>query len=111
MLIIVQITTTNGTPTLALPLAIVLVANMAKDFFEDWKRHKADRVENLSISLVVPTEKDIDRIKGQSRLQPAFLSYQEEGELEMEEVSILDPQENDDDASGMYIFGFLYVLQ
>lgn len=51
---VVQVSTTRGMPTIALPLSCVLVVNMAKDFFEDWKRHQADRVENQSLTLTIP---------------------------------------------------------
>ncbi|KEP65595.1 UNVERIFIED_CONTAM: phospholipid-translocating P-type ATPase, flippase subfamily protein [Hammondia hammondi] len=53
-----QISTTNGVPTLALPLSIVLVVNAAKDAFEDWQRHRSDRIENGQITHCIATAPD-----------------------------------------------------
>lgn len=44
---------TDGTPSLLLPLVIVVVASMAKDFVEDRKRQNSDKYENHSKVLVL----------------------------------------------------------
>ncbi|KFH12278.1 phospholipid-translocating P-type ATPase, flippase subfamily protein [Toxoplasma gondii VAND] len=53
-----QISTTNGVPTLALPLSIVLVVNAAKDAFEDWQRHRSDRIENGQVTHCIAMAPD-----------------------------------------------------
>ena len=40
------ISITNGQPVMLYPLSIVIGVSMIKDIYEDWKRHKSDRVEN-----------------------------------------------------------------
>ena len=40
------ITNTNGTPTIYLPLFVIVAISMVKDLFEDMKRHRSDREEN-----------------------------------------------------------------
>ena len=40
------VSNTNGRPTVAVPLVIVVMASALKDLFEDWKRHEQDRDEN-----------------------------------------------------------------
>ncbi|PFH38209.1 hypothetical protein BESB_005500 [Besnoitia besnoiti] len=54
-----QISTTNGVPTLALPLSTVLIINAAKDAFEDWQRHKSDNLENNQVThaVIFPCDK------------------------------------------------------
>ena len=42
----------NGFPTMALPLSVVVMLSMTKDAFEDYKRHKSDDKENNSKVLV-----------------------------------------------------------
>ena len=37
---------TQGRPTVAYPLVIVIIASAFKDLFEDRKRHQQDRDEN-----------------------------------------------------------------
>jgi phospholipid-transporting ATPase len=46
--IIPEITVSEGKPTMFLPLTIVVAVSMIKDFIEDLKRHKSDKVENQS---------------------------------------------------------------
>lgn len=41
-----SISTTNGEPTILLPLSTVISLSMIKDFFEDYKRWKSDKEEN-----------------------------------------------------------------
>lgn len=42
------ISVSEGKPTMFFPLFIVVAVSMAKDFAEDWKRHKSDKRENTS---------------------------------------------------------------
>ncbi|KAL4478908.1 hypothetical protein ABPG72_019345 [Tetrahymena utriculariae] len=44
--IIPQISISEGIPTIFLPLFVILVVTAAKDFYEDYKRHKSDNEEN-----------------------------------------------------------------
>jgi len=37
---------TNGVPSIALPLTLVILISMLKDAYEDWRRHQSDAVEN-----------------------------------------------------------------
>lgn len=46
------ITISAGKPVMALPLTAVIAASMAKDAFEDYKRHKSDDQENNKKALV-----------------------------------------------------------
>ncbi|OEH78017.1 phospholipid-translocating p-type flippase subfamily [Cyclospora cayetanensis] len=48
------ISTTNGTPTLALPLAVVVTVNAFKDAYEDIQRHRSDKLENLQVTHSLP---------------------------------------------------------
>mmetsp|Transcript_9269 Transcript_9269/g.20748 ORF Transcript_9269/g.20748 Transcript_9269/m.20748 type:complete len:1129 (-) Transcript_9269:100-3486(-) len=48
-----EVTTTGGTPTIALPLFIVIAMNAMKDALEDWRRHNSDRAENERITGVL----------------------------------------------------------
>lgn len=41
-----SISITNGYPTNALPLTVVVLVSMFKDAFEDYKRHVSDKEEN-----------------------------------------------------------------
>uniref|UniRef100_A0A0G4GZW6 Phospholipid-transporting ATPase n=1 Tax=Chromera velia CCMP2878 TaxID=1169474 RepID=A0A0G4GZW6_9ALVE len=51
-----QISTTNGIPTLALPLTLVVVVAMIKDGVEDYRRHVSDREENATKTRVIPRD-------------------------------------------------------
>ena len=42
-----SISSTNGTPTLYLPLVFIILLSMLKDILEDIKRHKSDKEENI----------------------------------------------------------------
>ncbi len=42
------ITVSEGKPTIFVPLVIVVLVSMAKDFIEDRKRHNSDQKENCS---------------------------------------------------------------
>ncbi|ANQ11113.1 Phospholipid-transporting ATPase [Plasmodium coatneyi] len=48
-----EFTATNRLPTILFPLTIVLVANAIKDAYEDWNRHKTDKIENNRMCYVV----------------------------------------------------------
>ena len=41
-----------GKPVMLMPLAFVIVVSMIKDIFEDYKRHKSDKIENFKQVLV-----------------------------------------------------------
>ena len=41
---------TKKLPTVYIPLAIIVLVMMVKDFFEDYKRKKQDELENKSIT-------------------------------------------------------------
>ncbi|CRH02620.1 aminophospholipid-transporting P-ATPase, putative [Plasmodium relictum] len=51
-----QFTATNGIPTVFFPLLIVLIANAIKDAYEDWNRHKTDKIENNRICYVITND-------------------------------------------------------
>ena len=42
-----KISITGGKPSMALPLSVVILVSMLKDFLEDSKRHKSDKKENF----------------------------------------------------------------
>ncbi|KAM3133208.1 hypothetical protein pb186bvf_014636 [Paramecium bursaria] len=44
--ILPAVTTTDGTPTVYAPLLFIIIVSMIKDFYEDYKRHIADKEEN-----------------------------------------------------------------
>lgn len=50
-----EISITKGAPTTAFPLVFILFVGMLKDAFEDWQRHKADRIENSRTILECKT--------------------------------------------------------
>jgi len=58
--IIPATTVTDGVPSLLLPLMIVILASMAKDFVEDRKRQNSDTYENNSKVLVLNAEGGFD---------------------------------------------------
>ena len=44
---------------MAVPLTIIVLVSMMKDAYEDWKRHVADRSENLDLymyNVILPKE-------------------------------------------------------
>jgi len=51
-----EITTTGGMPTISLPLFIIVCLNAIKDFIEDWRRKKSDKLENDRLTLRAPKE-------------------------------------------------------
>lgn len=53
-----SITISNGSPVMALPLTLVVLASMLKDAFEDHKRHKSDKSENTKKCKVYDQLKD-----------------------------------------------------
>ena len=57
-----SISITSGRPLLLMPLSFVLTIAAVRDFFEDWQRKAADRVEN---------ERTVMRLDADGRLQPA----------------------------------------
>ncbi|CBZ55965.1 hypothetical protein NCLIV_063910 [Neospora caninum Liverpool] len=89
-----QISTTNGVPTLALPLSIVLVVNAAKDAFEDWQRHRSDRIENGQVTHCIA--KPSDRSEAAKRLRDATQVAQETREKnqspEMPPAEVVDAE-------------------
>jgi phospholipid-transporting ATPase len=42
-----SISISNGQPAMALPLGVIVFISMLKDAYEDYKRHQADKSENL----------------------------------------------------------------
>ncbi|ETW41588.1 hypothetical protein PFNF135_03998 [Plasmodium falciparum NF135/5.C10] len=67
--VIPQFTATNGIPTVFFPLLIVLTANAIKDAFEDWNRHKTDKIENnrMCYGIVSEEEKKIYQEKSNKK--------------------------------------------
>lgn len=47
-----RISITDGSPTILLPLFLVISISMLKDLYEDWKRKKSDRTENYHFAQV-----------------------------------------------------------
>jgi len=41
-----DISDSNGTPIMLMPLSFVVFISMIKDIFEDLKRHRSDNIEN-----------------------------------------------------------------
>jgi phospholipid-transporting ATPase len=55
MQMVKEISISNGQPAMALPLVVIVIVSMIKDAFEDFKRHKADDLENNTICQVYDT--------------------------------------------------------
>ncbi|SBT48659.1 aminophospholipid-transporting P-ATPase, putative [Plasmodium ovale wallikeri] len=55
-----EFTATNRLPTILFPLSIVLVANAIKDAYEDWNRHKSDKIENNRMCYVIANEDETE---------------------------------------------------
>lgn len=47
MQMIPVISISAGKPVMLMPLAFVILVSMIKDIFEDFKRHKSDKLENF----------------------------------------------------------------
>jgi phospholipid-transporting ATPase len=47
MQIIPDISISDGTPTILIPLVFIVIITAAKDFSEDYKRKQSDRQENM----------------------------------------------------------------
>lgn len=43
------ISISGGKPVMLMPLAFVILVSMIKDIFEDYKRHKSDKLENYKL--------------------------------------------------------------
>jgi hypothetical protein len=41
-----QVSVSHGVPSVLLPLIVILIITAFRDFFEDYKRSKADKEEN-----------------------------------------------------------------
>ena len=54
MELIKPISDSGGVPVMAMPLSFVVGVSMIKDIFEDRKRHKSDKEENLRRSNGIP---------------------------------------------------------
>ena len=52
MQMIDKISISAGQPVMAMPLLFVVALSMIKDAYEDYKRHKADKNENLAFAEV-----------------------------------------------------------
>ncbi|SBT80877.1 aminophospholipid-transporting P-ATPase, putative [Plasmodium malariae] len=61
-----QFTATNRLPTILFPLSIVLICNAFKDAYEDWNRHKTDKIENNRMCYVVLDEAKIEQVNDSS---------------------------------------------
>ncbi len=59
MQMIEKISISNGQPAMLPPLTFVVVLSMIKDAYEDYKRHRADRQENMANSEVFNREKKV----------------------------------------------------
>ncbi|EUD69050.1 phospholipid-translocating ATPase [Plasmodium inui San Antonio 1] len=67
-----QFTATNRLPTILFPLTIVLVANAIKDAYEDWNRHKTDKIENNRMCYVVADEETNEETRTTSFCRTIF---------------------------------------
>eukprot|EP01022_Parablepharisma_sp_SALTPOND_P011832 TRINITY_DN1507_c0_g1_i1.p1 TRINITY_DN1507_c0_g1~~TRINITY_DN1507_c0_g1_i1.p1 ORF type:complete len:1220 (+),score=110.17 TRINITY_DN1507_c0_g1_i1:124-3783(+) len=54
------ISITDGKPTVLVPLSIVILVSMIKDFIEDRKRQKSDKVENNSKVLILQSSGEFE---------------------------------------------------
>jgi phospholipid-transporting ATPase len=62
--LIPSISLTGGLPTVAVPLAIVVIVNMIKDSIEDYRRHVSDNKENSqSVEIAQGTDKKVAQRK------------------------------------------------
>jgi phospholipid-transporting ATPase len=62
--LIPSISLTGGLPTVAVPLAIVVIVNMIKDGIEDYRRHVSDNKENSqSVEIAQGTDKKVAQRK------------------------------------------------
>lgn len=53
-----SITISDRKPVILVPLITIVIITAAKDFFEDWRRHKSDKEENSrKVGLYSPDEK------------------------------------------------------
>ena len=59
MQMIPLISISGGQPVMLMPLGFVLAVSMIKDIFEDYKRHKSDRIENYKKVLVYDHHKKV----------------------------------------------------
>ncbi|KAL8437181.1 hypothetical protein ACSSS7_001160 [Eimeria intestinalis] len=96
------ISTTNGTPTLALPLAVVVVVNACKDAYEDIQRHRSDRLENLQPTHSLPRSAGeaaayAQREKKQRQKEAAAAAA---GDTAFREALIALEEEDDEDGVG-----------
>jgi phospholipid-transporting ATPase len=56
------ISISSGQPVMLMPLSFVIAVSMIKDIFEDYKRHKSDRLENYKQVLVYdPSKKEFTK--------------------------------------------------
>ncbi|GBG33452.1 Phospholipid-transporting ATPase [Hondaea fermentalgiana] len=63
-----EVSITRGEPSMASPLAFVLLVTALKDALEDWSRHKYDRIENSRLVQVLErTDKDTGEMHFASR--------------------------------------------
>ncbi|KMZ96941.1 P-type ATPase2 [Plasmodium vivax North Korean] len=67
-----EFTATNRLPTILFPLTIVLVANAIKDAYEDWNRHKTDKIENNRMCYVVANEEANEETQSTSFCKTIF---------------------------------------
>ncbi|GAB69027.1 P-type ATPase2 [Plasmodium cynomolgi strain B] len=67
-----EFTATNRLPTILFPLTIVLVANAIKDAYEDWNRHKTDKIENNRMCYVVADNETNEKTQSTSFCKTIF---------------------------------------
>ncbi|CAD2113787.1 aminophospholipid-transporting P-ATPase, putative [Plasmodium vinckei] len=69
-----ELTATNRIPTILFPLSIVLIANAINDAYEDWNRHKTDKIENNRICYVI-SDGNLSQPNTSSNIFIKFLRY------------------------------------
>ncbi|SCM26440.1 aminophospholipid-transporting P-ATPase, putative [Plasmodium chabaudi chabaudi] len=69
-----ELTATNRIPTILFPLSIVLIANAINDAYEDWNRHKTDKIENNRICYVI-SDGNLSQPNTSSNVFIKFLRY------------------------------------
>lgn len=61
-----EISTTGGTPVILFPLTVIVIITAAKDFFEDYQRHKSDTEENTrTVHIYSVNEKKFEKNKAE----------------------------------------------
>ncbi|ETB61674.1 hypothetical protein YYC_01517 [Plasmodium yoelii 17X] len=69
-----ELTATNRIPTILFPLSIVLIANAINDAYEDWNRHRTDKIENNRVCYVI-SDGDLSQPNISSNVFIKFIQY------------------------------------